>query len=363
MKLFLLTLVSLLVFVGSSAQNTIDLNSLPAVEDLILVKTNPTADTVLVAIHGGPTDVLEPGDFFNLEVVPTFSVVEVKQYTHLYPNGLYDPSITVAQTIPMHDTTVAIIRKVINHYVDLNKTVVLIGHSLGGFLVQEYLDDYGVDELHRVIPMATRLNINQELVDSASVGGLMYFAGGLTLTSVQSDPIYWPTLQFLAGIGYNRYVDSLEGLDLSKLMFVSGVVDETVGRLLPNEVNFLQSNNATVLEIPGGDHDTPLLNPAMSQVIEFIRGTISVGIDPVRLKSDLVEIYPTLADTYLNANVSSREQVHLKLVTMDGRPVYQTNLTPGDHILDIAPLNPGNYIALFRSASGKTAVQRFSICR
>ncbi len=62
MKLFPIC-IFLLNFSFLIGQNSIDLNSLPDVETYTVVRTNPTADTVIIALHGGPTDMLYSGYF------------------------------------------------------------------------------------------------------------------------------------------------------------------------------------------------------------------------------------------------------------------------------------------------------------
>ena len=90
-------LFSLTIWSSSTAlgQNSIDLNSLPDVETYTVVRTNPTADTVIIALHGGPTDMLYSGEFDFFEGIPTFSVVEMEQYTHQHPEIFSDFSMLV----------------------------------------------------------------------------------------------------------------------------------------------------------------------------------------------------------------------------------------------------------------------------
>ena len=200
------TLIFILILTNSffnigMAQNNIDLSSLPAVDDLIVIRSNPSADTVIIGIHGGPTDMLYPGDFDFFEGISTFSVVEIKQYQHQNPTVMANAALTLEEAIIMNDTTVAMIRKVVNHYNDMNKTVVLIGHSFGAFLLPEYLDDYGIDEVHRIIPMAGRLNMNQEVVDAFATGYFAGFLNGETVVveSQQAGSEDWAAMKLQAG--------------------------------------------------------------------------------------------------------------------------------------------------------------------
>ena len=125
MKLFLIS-IFLLNFSFLIGQNSIDLNSLPDVESYTVVMTNPIADTVIIALHGGPTDMLYSGEFDFFEGIPTFSVVEMEQYTHQHPEIFSDSSMTLEEAIVYNDTTIALLKKVVNHYNDLDKEVVLL---------------------------------------------------------------------------------------------------------------------------------------------------------------------------------------------------------------------------------------------
>lgn len=66
---------------------------------------------------------------------------------------LFDTLLTLEKAIAVNDTTVTLIEKAIQYYKNEGKVVVLIGHSWGAFILGEYMDDYGVDQLHRIIPM------------------------------------------------------------------------------------------------------------------------------------------------------------------------------------------------------------------
>ncbi|MEE9437897.1 MAG: hypothetical protein V3V14_02785 [Saprospiraceae bacterium] len=114
-----LLLIFLIASISSgviNAQNNIDLNSLPDVADYTVIQSNSSADTIIICMHGGPTSMLYPGDFDFFEDISTFSVVEMEQKQHFNPEIMDNSSMTLDQAIIYNDTTVAMLRKVVNNY-------------------------------------------------------------------------------------------------------------------------------------------------------------------------------------------------------------------------------------------------------
>lgn len=190
-------------------------------------------------------------------------------------------TLSLADATIYNDMSVAIMRKVVNHFNDLGKVVVITGHSFGAFLIPEYLDDYGNTDIHRVILMAGRLNMNDDICNAFAAGYQGEFLNDGTTTTIpasQSPSSGWAGMKLMASCGYNRQIDSLSGLNLNNLMYLYGESDVNVGRLLPNEVTFLQNANATVVAVPNGDHGSMFNNKYMDQALAFIRGSTSLSI-------------------------------------------------------------------------------------
>ena len=343
--IFTLLIISLTIY-SSKAQNNIDLNTLPSIEDLIIQVSNPFPDTVILCSHGGPVSTLEAIDFDFYHSIPTFSTVYVKQYQQYNPNIMEESTLTLADAVICNDSAVAIMRKVVNHFNSLGKTVVITGHSFGAFLITEYLDDYGNMDIHRVIPMAGRLNMNDDIWNGFATG---YWGGFLndgittTIPSTQSPSSIWAGMKLMAGFGYNRHIDSLSSLNLNNLMYLYGESDQAVGRLLPNEVTFLQNVNATVVAVPNGDHNSMFSNTYMDQALAFIRGNNSTGI--IQNESKLnIKIYPTLIDNYLNVktNVSGT----LMIYSSAGQVLYNNALSDLQ-VMDLSHFDSGIYFVIF----------------
>ena len=346
-----LLFVCILLFVSSDvilAQNKINLNSLPDVADYTVIRSNPEADTVIIAIHGGPTPILFPGDFEFFEDIPTFSVVEMQQKQHLNPEIMANSAMTLNEAIVYNDTTVALLRKVVNHYNDQSKIVVLMGHSFGAFLLPEYLDDYGNDDIHRVIPMAGRLNMNQEVVDAFATGFFAGFINGLTVQvdSDQADPSEFAAMKLQAGVGYNRYVDSLSTMDLSKLMYVYGTHDQAVGRLLPEELDMLANTNATILAVQNGSHDSPFFLPQVTAILDFIRtDPMTTSLLEFEIVKANVKIFPTVVENDLN--IIAEKNGQLIIYNLNGQILFQKECLIGNQQFSLIDVPNGFYLATY----------------
>ena len=344
------------------SQNHIDLNSLPDVEDYIVVRTNPLADTVIIALHGGPTEKLYPGSFNFFEAISTFSVVEMEQYQHQNPQILSDSTMTLNEGIVYGDTCVALLEKVVNYFNNLNKTVVVMGHSFGAFILGEYIDDYGNEDVHKVIPMGGRLNMNDVMWNAYADGyGGGFSSDGLTpiIPSSLEDPQAWATFKLMSGYGYNRWVDSLASSNLANLMYVYGEYDDVVGRLLNNELNLLSNTGASVLMVPQGNHDSMFATQYMNQVLDFIRESNISSIEETILAEAEFNIYPTIFSNSLT--IESKKRGVLTITDYSGQKVLQKSLQDGIQYVEFQSLASGFYIASFVTIDNEINSQKLIV--
>ncbi len=350
MKIIFSCLLATVAILIVKAQNDIDLNALPPVADLMVQVSNPAADTIILCSNGGPNSDLETTYFSFYHGISTFSTVYVRQYQQ-YNTSIMDSSeITLNEAIIYDDTTVAILRKVVNHFNGLGKIVVVTGHSFGAFVIAEYLDDYSNADLHKVIPMAGRLNMNDTIWNAFSTGHLGGFqADGVTpfIENALSPSSMWAGMKLMAGFGYNKHIDSLVGLDLMNLMYLYGTNDEAVGSLVNEEVSFLTDANATVVSVPSGGHGSMFTAMYMNQALNFIRspqGNVGILENGGELTS--VKMYPTVTDDYININTT--EQGFLQIFSLIGQSVkYQNNFQPGSHQIDLSEFGSGMYFVSY----------------
>ncbi len=358
MKRFLLLLILLSTAQIIQAQNEINLADLPDVNEMIEIQSNPNADTVILALHGGPTFQLFQGDWDFMEGISTFSTVEMYQHQHLNTDIEDNSLLTLDEAIILNDTTVAMMQKVVKHFNDMDKVVVIMGHSFGAFLVNEYVDDYGLDDVHKAISLAGRINMNQEIVDAFATG---FFGGflpdGITteIDNSMAEPSLLSTMKLQAGVGYNRWVDSLITLDLSDLMVVYGESDQAVGRLLEDEIAMLENGNAEVLGIVNGDHGSMFQAENMELVLDFIREGGAVSTSDF-ITDTSVKVYPTLVSETIN--IESNTEGRYNLLDINGQLVSSGSTASGIHQVDVSAIRSGYYIIQTVNADGHTSIQK-----
>lgn len=340
----------------------IDPSTLPFVEEYTVVRTNPDADTVILVLHGGPTGFLYEGGFTYLEEIPTFSVVEVKKEEMLNP-VLTNDSLTFEEGVLVNDKTAALIEKAVQFYNDQNKIVVLVGHSWGAIILGEYLDDYGVDNIHRIIPMEGRLNMPLDFVNYLLDGFLPTFdADGFSYVFATAQGFYQQGLLTLAAAAFdNRWIDSLANMDLSKMMYTHAEFDMNTGALLPEEIAFLDNSGARTLLIPNGSHADSFFPATQSAVVEFIRTDIMVVSGGIDVASNDLKLYPTLAQNQIQ--VEPKNQGLFTIVNMMGQPVYQEAQLSHSKSIDISKLSPGHYVGVFESENKGLSTVKFQVIR
>lgn len=357
LKIFTILFLSLLLQSFANAQNNIDFDDLPEVDDMMIQLTNPNADTIIIGMHGGPSDMIYLGDWEFFENISTFSVVEVMQHQHYRPEILADPQTTLETGIKYNDTTVAMLQKVVLHFTNQNKTVVITGHSFGAFIMTEYVDDYGMADVHRVIPMEGRMDMNDEIWEAFATG----YWGGFESDGITTiiDPIPamdedLATFKLMAGIGYNRWTDSLANENLSRLMYVYAERDEAVGQLLFDEINMLETASATVLGITNGEHGDAFDPFYMNQVLDFIRDDFDVSVP--RIAVEQVKMYPTTFSEFLV--VETEAEGKLSLWNNSGQLISEHQCVQGNNTFTFEKLPTGFYIAHFVSEDGKRFTEK-----
>lgn len=342
MSKILLFGVALTFFSVAKAQDPIDLDLLPPVEDL-MEQVTPDADTIILCTIGGPIPTLETDYFSFYHGISTFSTVYVKQYQQYNPGIMDDSDLTLEEAIMCNDTGVAILRKVVNHFNDEGKEVVIVGHSFGGFLIPEYIDDYGNEDVHRIIPMAGRLNMNPEVWEAFATGFWAGFESDGTTPWINDEmeaDDQLAGMKLMAGYGYNRQVDSLDGFDLTNLMYLHGTADEAVGGLTEEEIDFLNGANATVVTIDGGDHGAMFASSYMNMTLDFIREAAFVSTPELTAQIEL-NVYPTISNGTFNFETSHGGQ--LAVYNSAGIMINSQLINQGLNQIDLSGNETGIY--------------------
>ena len=355
----LMTLVVFLFLVsGAIAQELIDPDDLPAVEDYVFVQTNADADTVILALHGGPTAYLGTGSFFYFEAIPTFSVVEMAK-SEMLNDVLFDENLTVEEGVAVNDTTAALIEKAVQFYKEQGKVVVLIGHSWGAIILGEYLDDYGISSPHRVIPMEGRLNMQLEFIEYLEDGFLPTFNSqdqSLELTSAQN--FYEQQLLNLAIAAFeNRWVDSLANMDMSKMMFTYAENDVQTGALVQEEIDFINESGAQLLFIPAAGHGSSFDINNQEIIVDFIREEMFSNTQDINQTVNDLILFPSLALSQIT--ILPSESGSLFIYDFTGKIMLQKEIANGKQELDISHFSTGHYVTIIHHPDGSRSKARF----
>ncbi len=351
------------LFNHTNSQNTIDLNDLPQVSEIIFeISQNNSADTVIIGLHGGPLETIDTGDFNFFNSIQTYNLIEVKKHHHDRPDIKNDSNLTLSEAQRINDSTSARIRKVVNHYHDLGKKIVLIGNSFGAFCVTEYIEDYGFDHLYKAIAMVGRLNLDTEIVNSYANGHYALFeADGETHVFLNEPPYNqpsfpddWALMKITASMGANRFTDSLSGIDLSNFMFVHGTADRAVGKLDSVELNFLNTHHATVFATPEQTHESALLDQNMLEVLNFIRTNTSTSSKSNNFQQPSIEII----NNSILIEPSVSKQANLNIFDLQGKIQYSQTIHPNKKMHLLPELQSGIYLI---SIEGYRSVKKFFV--
>jgi len=356
----------LFLFLSSSfilSGQVIDPLTLPAVQEYTVVRTNPDADTVILALHGGPSAVLFEGSFTYLETIPTFSVVEVKKQEMLDADILFNDTLTFEEAVLVNDKTAALIEKAVQFFKDQDKTVVLIGQSWGAIVLGEYLDDYGVESIHRIIPMEGRLNMPLDFVDYLLDGILPTFdADGFTYVFGTPQGTYDQGLLTLGAAAFaNRWIDSLANMDLTKMMYTYAENDMNTGALLPEELDFLDDSGAQTLFISPGIHGDSYLDEYQAVIVEFIRSEFVTDVSESFVIADHLKLYPTLAQNQIQVETTTTGV--FSIFNINGQEVHQETPLSDRNSIDVSALGVGPYVGVFRSGGKEISTVKFQVVR
>ncbi len=117
------------------------------INDLYEFRGDSTKDTVWVFLQGGV--IVERDYDLNLKTGPEevdkflfFTddfIVYPFQSQQLNPSLHHNFDLTFEQSKVESSLSVEIAQKIVNHFVDMDKTVYVIGHSYGAFMVHELL--------------------------------------------------------------------------------------------------------------------------------------------------------------------------------------------------------------------------------
>ena len=230
---------------------------------------------VLLGSQGGPIKDLQWQDapyFENYRAF--FTVAHVHQAQTLRDESdeldarLIDGSriISVETARDASLKTAAILHKVAEHFKEQGKTVYLITHSFGSFVILHTLANYG-NNFDKILIKAGRINIPEVVFNAFrdECGG-EFLEDGVTfqkdtcedvrekLVTLEKFQSFRSASRLQSALGENRYQNILRNVHLNNIFYLYGSRDKAVGKLSDEEIRFLTNKGAQVERFEGG-HD------------------------------------------------------------------------------------------------------------
>lgn len=170
----------------------------------------------------------------------------------------YDCNFSMKMARKEVDNTSEILYRAIKHFKDKGKTVYVIGHSYGAYIIPNYLatrpslaDKYFI--------VSGRIDDPKEVIKSHKKGYNGIYNDGITFISEEitedfSQDTVWGLKYYIAkqklkaAIGEVSYSKALKNINLSNVTYIYAPKDERVGGLTEKEINFLTSKNVKVFK-------------------------------------------------------------------------------------------------------------------
>ncbi len=245
---------------------------------------NPEAEKVVIYNQGGPVPILEIDDMaflahdFGVDMQDVL-IIHMLQQNMLQAEQLANQSISFEQAKQIGQNSLQMLHNVVIFLQSKNRQVSLWGSSYGAFLTAGYLATYD-NNLHTIVMAVGRLDMPAEVWQPFSEGSYVHFAeDGQTiilepeeeLEETDATPYLHSNLaKIAAGFGYRRFTKELAGKQLSNVLYIYSLVDQSVGKLTEAELAFLKDHNVEV--IPSNKSHSEAELEHAEQLINFLLG-------------------------------------------------------------------------------------------
>lgn len=223
---------------------------------------DPAKDIVLILLQGGPKDQL---GFAKHGRTTWRYLPDYDQYyrVHLHQATTYNTKIFEYEkefSLDMAklevDNTSEMLYRAIQYFKSRNKTVYVMGHSYGAFIIPHYLATRP-SLADKYVVISGRITDNSVALAAHKKGyNGIYINDGTTFKAdnlshlddyTVDEEKYYRVKQWLKwAIGLPNYSEELVDVDLSQLTYIYYPNDERVGRLTEQEIKFLESKKASV---------------------------------------------------------------------------------------------------------------------
>lgn len=253
------------------------------VNRLFLANGNKEADTVMIYENGGPSFELEDDDFEDPDFEDDIFSQKFKNYYRVYAHQAEtlftqktcDSDYSRSDAEKNNRTSVEILDRIVKNFKNQGKTVLLVGHSFGGFIITKYIAEKP-NQADRILIMASRLDMQIEVANAYLRKELYTFKNGeIPTPSSDSELIEayedCESAYIVAGaMVADRFTQKLASKDLSNVLYVHAVDDEQTGTLSKAEDSFLVSKKARIIKIPAGEggHSAMFFRPYSDLIVQ-----------------------------------------------------------------------------------------------
>lgn len=232
------------------------------ISKLWITEGDSTKQIVNIYLQGGPKDVLnfEKNKKFgwgHLSGFDNFYGIHLHQANTYNPKMFtYDCNFTMKMARKEVDNTSEILYRTIKYFKENGKTVNVIGHSYGAYIIPHYLATRP-SLADKYVIISGRLDDPKDVVKAHKKGFNGNYRDGSVFISDEgtedfSDYNIWAIKYYTAkqrikaAIGEVNYLKALKDVDLSNTIYIYSSKDERVGGLTQKEIDFLKSKKAQV---------------------------------------------------------------------------------------------------------------------
>lgn len=254
-------------------------NTPSQIKEIAVTKGNLKSDAVILYLQGGPVSELEDLDeMISDSKSSNFTWASVHQAQTLNPDLINKGEITFEEAKKQANTNAEMVDKVVNYYIAKGKKVYLFATSYGVYVAQDYIARYGTSKISKALLAAGRLDVEELFWTSFANGAPRFFDidenGNMFLGPIEPIGIDHAEdkniAKLSAALSHKRYTQLLANItNLDKIVYYSGLGDQSVGRLTMAEKDFLKSKNIQLIEVPG-DHEEPM-NAAQKVINEVFK--------------------------------------------------------------------------------------------
>lgn len=266
MKHIFLSILLVIVITSCSAQKSIDFTYPETIlpqdtTKLWLAEGDPSKQIVTIFLQGGPKDELD------FEIRGKSSWRYLSDYQNYYSTHLhqantlnadmfrYNGEFTMDMARKEVDNTSEILYRAIKYFKNRNKTVWVMGHSYGAFIITHYLATRP-SLADKYVIISGRIEDPKNVVEAHEKGYNGIYKYGIDFESEEDKNFsdyndaalkyYTGKQRIKAAIGEISYIEALKNEDLSNVTYIYNPQDERVGGLTQKELKFLLSKDVSV---------------------------------------------------------------------------------------------------------------------